>query len=193
MEPDRFKINEGTTGNVSYTKSSANEGTRSPNFQPTDTTQDAPQPFKVEERQVQRTEQYNVWSGSKPPSKSFSEAYIQHNTSLLVAKISKEMQSWRDAEDGDFLFNLSKIQDLVEHYRTYMSLRSEHRVLISLINLIFTNNAWQSMTPGQVNSVIESLKKFKDGDVTSQKLKVFAQEMQRAGIGVLKSEDEQEE
>lgn len=118
---------------------------------------------------------------------SFSDSYIAYNTEALVNQLVKELSAWEKTGTEEGLIHISNIKDLLEEHQQYLHQKPENRILISLFQLIFENNSWESLTTSQIRQLKNELSRFREGKVDWKRLEAFSKQMYRGKTLPLKS------
>jgi len=122
---------------------------------------------------------------------SFSEEYITHNTKILVSNLIKEFNEWENTIDiTEALPYVSKIKDLLVESSKYLYQKPHTRILLSTLQLLFTNENWEKLNRKKINQIKIQLEEFQSGDVNIQNLKKFSRQLYENKIDLLNKNDQ---
>jgi|WetSurMetagenome_2_1015567.scaffolds.fasta_scaffold22419_3 hypothetical protein len=120
----------------------------------------------------------------------FSQSYISHNTSLVARKIVSELKKWEENSTPDSLAYIAEIKDIVENYQSYLYLKNEDRILISLLKSLLESNNWESITQSSIKYLRIEISRFIDGDVNWKNLETFSKQLYRNNFSVIGNLDD---
>jgi hypothetical protein len=149
----------------------------------------------VSERGTPDSIQLDSFRGGKPEFISkqtlsefasiYSLSFIQYKTKELVVKLTDQMNKWAELDVEDALIYVKKSKDLLDHYSKYTDYSEEARVLVGTLQLIFDGDTWEKLSKTQLLSIVQELKRFKDGEVNRAAVVMFSKQLLRAGINPL--------
>jgi|SRR5579871_1613534 len=128
-----------------------------------------------------------VNEGTVIHTKTYSQGYIAFNTYALIEKINKELQSWETLGTDDALIHISNIKDILQENADYLTQKSETRILLSMLELLFENNNWETMDKKDVNYLQRELKRFDEGEVNWESLSMFSKQLYRKRMYLLRA------
>ncbi|HEV2339643.1 MAG TPA: hypothetical protein VGT05_02620 [Patescibacteria group bacterium] len=117
---------------------------------------------------------------------NYSSNYISYNTYALIKKINDELSAWENLETEDALAHISNIKDLLQENADYLTQKSETRILLSMLELLFENNNWETMDKKDIKYFQTELKRFNEGEVNWDGLSMFSKQLYRKKMYLLK-------
>ncbi|MCD4761097.1 hypothetical protein K8R42_04325, partial [bacterium] len=115
-----------------------------------------------------------------------SEKYLIFNTQKLVEELLYNFNKWLESGTADSVLYISNIQDSLNKYRKYLYMRSENRLFISLLDLIFENNSWLDMSDKDIKLVLTFLERVRNGKISHSDINSFSNRVYSSDIVILK-------
>lgn len=112
----------------------------------------------------------------------YSSNYVTYNVRALVEILMRELESWENLGTEESILHISNIKDELDNKTRYLVSKDETRIFLSLLQLLFKNNKWEELKSSQVKQFREELKRFNNGIVDFNNLKIFSQQLYRLGI-----------
>jgi len=145
---------------------------------------------KVSSKYSTKTEEVNI-EKYIPYSKDqifqdrhLSNSYIGFNTKGFVSELTNEFLEWEgvDLVSDDKVVYVNNIKELIEDNRRYLSQKDENRILLSLVDYIFEDDRWITMTHSQIKIFRKELERFRDGNVDKSSLVEFSKQIYRNSL-----------
>jgi hypothetical protein len=119
-----------------------------------------------------------------------SDKYIQFNTQILVKELIVQFDKWENTEAHDSILYISNIKDLLDSYRNYLNRRSENRIFLSTLDIIFENDMWTSISNSKISFFKKELRRFELDGINRDNLEKFTKQIYRNKISLLENEKE---
>lgn len=120
---------------------------------------------------------------SPPAERLYSNEYVSYNTNLMITHITNRLAEWVELGTEDAIVSISDIKDKLLWYSDIISHRSENRMLLSALELIFTGDRWKHLNATQVKQLKEELKmRFEGGQVEESAIKAFSKQLHKYKI-----------
>lgn len=113
---------------------------------------------------------------------NFSNEYISLNTKGMIANIQQELSEWIDKGTENSYTHILSIKQQLVKYETYLVSRTENRLLLAALELIFKNNQWDKIPVSKLKFLMLGLERFSNGDVKNSQLTTFLREMHGGSI-----------
>lgn len=141
--------------------------------------------------ELERSSENNVFPVTP---QALSSIYLAHNTETMIELVRKELTEWAQSGTELSLANISRIKDYIQEYKPYVAQKTEGRILLSLLELLFENQAWTTVSQGQLTALSQELNRFSSGQIDLAAIKIFSKQLFRTNLGILKPQtDEQKE
>ena len=121
----------------------------------------------------------------------FSRAYVRFNAEKFLKNIINDFIYWEENGTEASLFKVAEIKNKINYYSKYLNKSDESSIFLNTINLLMDNNCWDKISEGQLKVLIHELKRFEDGVIDWEKLKVFSKQIDRIKISILTVNEEQ--
>lgn len=131
-------------------------------------------------------EQYGYKPLDTPVNESnYTTDYLALNTRGLINNIENELELWIQKGTTESHIHILNIKQSLEKYETYLIKKSETRLLLSSLELIFKNNAWESLPVEKLKFLKTGIQRFSNGEVENRDLVIFLTEMHKGRISPL--------
>ncbi len=132
-------------------------------------------------------------SYSYPPAQMFikrnySKKYIELSTQSLTNKLINEFKEWENKGTENSISHIANIRQYLDEFSVYLEQRPEQRVMLSLLELIFQNNHWESMDKKEVTKIKDEVARFSSGEIDWSSLKTFSRQIYNKKISILQKD-----
>ncbi len=120
-----------------------------------------------------------------PTTPTHSIGFTQTQTRKMVAELMSAFTLWGGNETGDSLHVIAGIRKTLQKYIRYLQGNDEARILVGMLESIFSTNQWTELSPDQVQTIARELKRFEAGTIANEQLDTFSNQLHRASIGIV--------
>lgn len=157
----------------------------------------------VNDVNMKNLDEYNDFTSTEPDASLFDakkypdpdvnvDNYLQdHTTSFielklrgLINNIISELDIWILSGTSNSLPSIARIKSYLDDYKTYLVRKSDSRLLLTAIELLFINNNWEDVETRKLIFLRKSLVSFKEGEITDSRLKRFIIEMKQSKLSL---------
>jgi len=123
---------------------------------------------------------------------ALSSVYLAHNTETMIELVTKELTEWAESGIEFSLANISRIKDYIQEYKPYVAQQTEGRILLSLLELLFENHTWTTVSQGQLIALSQELNRFGSGQFDLTAVKTFSKQLFRSNLAILKPQSNEQ-
>ncbi len=114
----------------------------------------------------------------------YSEEFLSFQTESFVRQVLNNLDIWASEGTDDAIPQIAKTKQLLQQYERYLVVNKESRMLLAGLELVFENNAWESLPSEKVSILKNILSRFKYG-IEIKGIKTFMTELHTQKISVM--------